>query len=89
LRVAVIDTSSLLHPHLGVDGVAALDLFRDAPVTIDYANRSLRRRNGQFSGERARRGDAVRLRVEKDGPSTVLDLALESRALGSIPRALR
>ena len=35
-RVAVLDTTSLLHPELGVEGFAALDLFRDQAFTIDY-----------------------------------------------------
>ncbi len=75
-RVAVLDTSSLLHPELGVEGFAALDLFRDSAITIDYPGKRLVVESPSTLQERARAGVTTRVRVEHDGPSTVVYLPL-------------
>lgn len=75
-RVAVLDTSGLLHPDLGVTGVAGLDLFRDEPVTIDYAAQRFVAETSASLAARKAAGDAVTVRIENDGPSTVVYLPL-------------
>ncbi|MEO8874808.1 MAG: retropepsin-like aspartic protease [Polyangiaceae bacterium] len=75
-RVAVLDTSDLLHPDLGVDGVAGLDLFRDQAVTIDYAQQRFVIENAASLAERHRAGTTTKMHIENDGPSTVVYLPL-------------
>jgi len=76
-RVAVLDTDSLLHPELGVEGFAALDLFRDQPFTLDYPARRVILENAASLRERRAAGRSVKIRVEQDGPSTVVFLPME------------
>jgi hypothetical protein len=76
-RVAVLDTTSLLHPELGVDGFVGLDLFRDQPFTIDYATQRLVLENDVSLDGRRGRGEVVVVRVDNDGPSTVVFLPLQ------------
>lgn len=71
-RVAVMDTRSLLHPDLGVEGVAALDLlagqaFLDRVCGADAAALAARRKTGTVT----------KVRVERDGPSRVVYLPFE------------
>jgi hypothetical protein len=76
-RVAVLDTSGLLHPDLGVDGIGGLDLFRDQAVTIDYAKHQLVMEDAISLDARKKSGIATKVRVENDGPSTVVYLPLQ------------
>ncbi len=76
VRVAVLDTSSLLHPALGVDGGVGLDVLRDAAVTIDYANTNLVVEDAQSLAARKAAGTTVPVQIENDGPSTVVYLPL-------------
>lgn len=76
-RVAVLDTAALLHAELGVDGIAGLDLFRDQPFTIDYGTRELVLEDAASLAARRAAGEVVSVRVENDGPSTVVFLPLQ------------
>jgi hypothetical protein len=76
-RVAVLDTSDLLHPDLGVDGICGLDLFRDQAVTIDYAKKQLVMEDAASLEARKKSGVVTKVRVENEGPSTVVYLPLE------------
>ncbi len=76
-RVAVMDTSSLLHPELGVEGFVGLDLFRDQPFTIHYRSRELVLESEFTLDARRQAGEVVGVRVEHDGPSTVVYLPLQ------------
>jgi hypothetical protein len=75
-RVAVLDTSSLLHPDLGVEGVAAMDLFRDQPFIVDHPAQRFVVENEASLRTRRAAGHVARLRVENDGPLTVVYLSL-------------
>jgi hypothetical protein len=76
-RVAVLDTASLLHPDLGVDGIAGLDLFRDCPFTIDYGSHELVLEDESSLAVRRAAGEVVSVRVENDGPATVVFMPLQ------------
>lgn len=75
-RVGVLEAVGLLHPELGVEGFAALDLFRDQAFTFDYAGRRLVLEDEASSAARRAAGLAVQVRVENEGPSTVVYLPL-------------
>ena len=78
--VAVLDTSGLLHPDLGVDGIGGLDLFRDQAVTIDYAKHQLVIEDATSLEARKNSGRVTKVRVENDGPSTCVYLPLQISA---------
>lgn len=75
-RVAVLDTSSLLHPDIGVDGVAALDVMRGEAVTIDYPRKQLVLEDAASRDARRKNGITTKVRIEDEGPSTVVYLPL-------------
>lgn len=76
-RVGVLDMASLLHPELGVEGFAGLDLFRDRPFTLEYGHTRLVLEDDASLAARKKRGSVSKVRVEDDGPSTVVYLPLE------------
>lgn len=81
-RVAVMDTRSLLHPDLGVEGVAALDLFTDQPFTIDHGSHLFALEDAASLAARRKAGTVAHVRVERDGPSAVVYLPFELSAGG-------
>jgi hypothetical protein len=76
-RVGVLDMASLLHPELGVEGFAGLDLFRDRPFTLEYGHTRLVLEDDASLAARKKAGSVSKVRVENDGPSTVVYLPLE------------
>lgn len=77
VRVAVLDTTSLLHPELGVEGFVGLDVFRDQPFTIEYASHQLVLEDAATLSARRAAGQASHVRVEDDGTSAVVFLPLQ------------
>jgi hypothetical protein len=76
-RVAVLATTEFLSPELGIQAAGALDLFRDQPFTLDYAASRLVIEDERSLSARRAAGESVHVRVEDDGPSTVVYLPLE------------
>lgn len=60
----------------GIGGFLSLAYFRSTPVTVDYAARVLVLEDEQSLARRAASGFPVSVRVEQDGPSTDVHLAL-------------
>jgi hypothetical protein len=83
-RVAVFGDDSIIHRDLGVVGIAGLDLFRHQPVTFDHSAMRVVLETPASLAAREAAGLRVGVRVEHDGPSTVvflpLDLAPGTRA---------
>jgi hypothetical protein len=76
-RVAVLPTTEFLSPELGIQAAGALDLLRDQPFTLDYAASRLVLEDERSLAARRAAGESVSVRVEDDGPSTVVYLPLE------------
>ena len=60
----------------GIEGFLSLQYFRSTPVTVDYPARVLILEDEESLARRAESGMAVGVRVEHDGPSTDVHLAL-------------
>jgi hypothetical protein len=60
----------------GIEGFLSLQYFRSTPVTVDYPARVLIVEDEESLARRAESGMPVSVRVEHDGPSTDVHLAL-------------
>lgn len=76
-QVAVFELDSVMHRDLGIEGIAGLDFFRSQAVTFDHPNRRIILEDDSSLEQRERSGVVVPVRVDNDGPSTVVFLPLE------------